>query len=162
VTSHEDKAQVLLNFYSNLIGTSEQRGNSINLEAIGVQHHDLHMLDAPISKEVWNTIKSLPSDKALGPDRFTKRFYKVCWTIIKEDIMAAVSAVWRDFRNFRLLNSAYVTLLPKMEGAAQAKDFRPISLIHSFAKLITKILANRLVVRLEGMVSTNQSAFIKG
>jgi hypothetical protein len=52
VTSHEDKAQVLLNFYSNLIGTSEQRGNSINLEALGVQHYDIHMLDAPISEEV--------------------------------------------------------------------------------------------------------------
>jgi hypothetical protein len=122
------------------------------------------MLDAPISEEeVWNTIKYLPSDKAPGLDKFTGRFYKVCWPIIKEDIMTAVSTVWRrDFRNFRLLNSAYVTLLPKTEGAAQGKDYQPISLIHSFAKLITKILTNRLAVWLEGMVSTNQSAFIKG
>jgi hypothetical protein len=125
VTSHEDKAQVLLNFYSNLIGSSEQWGCTINLEALGVQQHDLHTLDTPISKEeVWNTIKSLPSDKAPGPDGFTGRFYKICWSIIKEDIMAAVSVVWRrDFRNFRLLNSAYVALLLKIEGVAQAKDF---------------------------------------
>jgi hypothetical protein len=93
---------------------------------------------------VWNTVKLLPSDKALGPDGFTGCFYKVCWSIIKDDIMAAISAVWRrDFRNFRLLNTAYITLLPKAEDANEAKDFRPISLIHSFAKLITKILANR-------------------
>jgi hypothetical protein len=73
---------------------------------------------------VWNTIKSLPSDKAPGPDGFTGHFYKICWSIIKEDIMAAVSVVWRrDFRNFRLLNSAYVALLLKIEGVAQAKDF---------------------------------------
>jgi hypothetical protein len=89
--------------------------------------------------------KLLPSDKAPELDGFARCFYKVCWPIIKEDIMAAVSAVWRrDFINLRLLNSAYVTLLPKMEGAAHAKDFRPISLIHSFAKLVTKILANKL------------------
>lgn len=44
----------------------------------------------------------------------------------------------------------------------EAKDFRPISLIHSFAKLITKILANRLAAHLDRMVSCNQSAFIKG
>jgi hypothetical protein len=49
-----------------------------------------------------------------------------------------------------------------MEGVVHAKDFRPISLIHSFAKLVTKILVNRLASRLEDMVSTNQSAFIKG
>jgi hypothetical protein len=46
--------------------------------------------------------------------------------------------------------------------ANTARDFRPISLVHSFAKLITKILANRLAPRLDAMVATNQSAFIRG
>ena len=35
-------------------------------------------------------------------------------------------------------------MVPKVEGADQVKDFRPISLVHNFAKLVTKILANRL------------------
>jgi hypothetical protein len=79
MTSHEDKAQVLLNFFSNLIGSREQRNTTINLEALGMQQQDLHMLDAPFSEEeVWNTIKPLPSDKAPGPNGFTGRFYKVC------------------------------------------------------------------------------------
>jgi hypothetical protein len=95
VTSHDDKAQVPLNFFSNLIGSREQRHTTIDLEALGLQQHDLHMLDAPLSEEeVWNTIKLLPSDKAPGSDGFAGRFYKVCWPIIKEDIMAAISAVW--------------------------------------------------------------------
>ena len=59
-------------------------------------------------------------------------------------------------------NSAFITLLPKTEEANCAKDFRPISLVHSFAKLVTKLLANRLAGRLQQMVSPNQSAFIKG
>ena len=41
------------------------------------------------------------------------------------------------------------------------KDFRAISLVLSFAKLVTKILANRLASHLDHMVSPNQSAFIK-
>ena len=61
-----------------------------------------------------------------------------------------------------LLNSAFITLQPKKEGADQPKDFRPISLVHSFAKLITKLLANRLAGHLQQMVSPNQNAFIKG
>jgi hypothetical protein len=40
-------------------------------------------------------------------------------------------------------------------------DFRPISLVHSFAKLLTKILANRLAPELHKMVSINQSVFIR-
>jgi hypothetical protein len=50
---------------------------------------------------------------------------------------------------------------PKKEVVA-AKDFKPISLIHIFAKLITKIMANRLTPFLDSLVATTQSAFIKG
>jgi len=76
--------------------------------------------------------------------------------------MGALHAIWRkDFRNLWKLNSAYITLIPKKAEADQVKDFRPISLVHSFAKLVTKLLANRLAGRLDEMVSPNQSAFIK-
>jgi hypothetical protein len=40
-----------------------------------------------------------------------------------------------------LLNSAYITLLPKKEEALNIREYRTISLAHSFAKLITKLLA---------------------
>jgi hypothetical protein len=105
----------------------------------------------------------LPSDKAPELDGFTGGFYKACWPIIKQDIMRAVSIIWsRRFRNFDKLNSASITWLPKVVGAEQVKDFKPINLVHSFAKLITKLLTNRLVGRLNEMVSLLQSAFIKG
>jgi hypothetical protein len=66
------------------------------------------------------------------------------------------------FLNFQNLNNAYITLIPKVTGAEQVKDFRLISLVHSFAKLVTKSHANRLAGKLHGMVSPIQSAFIKG
>lgn len=76
-TTHEDKVEVLLDFYSNLIGSREQREHTIDVNSLGITRHDLELLDAPISEEeVWNTVKSLPSDKAPGPDGFTGRFYK--------------------------------------------------------------------------------------
>ena len=86
-------------------------------------------------EEVWHTIRSLPSDKALGSDGYTGRFYKKVWPIIKMDFMSALKKVWQgDASRLYLLNSAYVTLLPKKSEAIEVKDFRPISLIHSFAK----------------------------
>jgi hypothetical protein len=152
-TRHEDKARTIYDFYSKLLRTIADRAHSIDLQALGMPSYDLADLDAPFS-EVWETIKKLPSDNAPGPDGFTGGFYKACWPIIKQDIMRAVSAVWsRRFRNFDKLNSAYITLIPKVVGAEQVKDFRPISLVHSFAKLITKLLANQLAGRLNEMVS---------
>jgi hypothetical protein len=102
-------------------------------------------------------------DKAPGPDGFTGRFYKVCWDTIKKDIMAALIVVHRGhISKFKLLNTAFITLLPKKVGALQVKDYRPISLIHSFAKVVAKILAIRLAPHLPKIVSINQSAFVKG
>jgi hypothetical protein len=121
-------------------------------------------MDAPISEEeAFNTIKHLPNDKAPGPDGLTERFYKACWQTIKGDVMAAISTIWRrDFRNFRQPNLPFITLLPKKVEAQQPGDFRPINLVHSFAKLVTKILANRLASHMDQLVAKNQSAFIKG
>jgi hypothetical protein len=77
--------------------------------------------------------------------------------------MAAISAIWsRKFGIFGKLNTAFISLIPKKEEADYVKYFRPISLVHSFGKLITKILANRLACTLDETVSQNQSAFIKG
>jgi hypothetical protein len=121
-------------------------------------------LDFPFTEEeVWSTIKKLPSNKALGPDGLTCRFYKSCWPVIKQDIMRVISAIWsRKMMGFSALNTAYITLIPKKDGAEQPTDFKPICLVHSFAKLLTKIMANKLADRLHQMVSPNQSAFIKG
>jgi hypothetical protein len=155
VTSQADKANLVDQFYSNLIGQSVFRESTIDLEALGLPAHNLSTLDAPFTKqEVWEAVSNLPSDKAPGPDGFTERFNKV---------LNAISAVWsRNFINLDKVNSAYIAMVPKIDGTDQVKDFRPISLVHSFAKLVTKILANRLASKLNELVSPNQSAFIKG
>uniref|UniRef100_A0A453HP01 Reverse transcriptase domain-containing protein n=1 Tax=Aegilops tauschii subsp. strangulata TaxID=200361 RepID=A0A453HP01_AEGTS len=48
--------------------------------------------------------------------------------------------------NFSDLNRAMIILLPKKDGATTVSDFRPISLIHSIAKLIAKVLSMRLAI----------------
>ena len=77
--------------------------------------------------------------------------------------MAAIIMLQQgDARKLWLLNSAYMALIPKKAEAIAAHDYRPISLVHSFAKLITKIMANRLAPLLNSMVAASQSAYIRG
>jgi hypothetical protein len=64
-------------------------------------------------------------------------------------------------RNLGRLNSALIALLPKKVGASCPADFRPITMIHSFAKIISKVLALRLAPRLPDIVDRNQNAFVK-
>ena len=92
-----------------------------------------------------------------------RAFFKKAWPIIKGDLLNAFNAFWaQDARSFHLLNDAYLVLLAKKEQPEGIGGYRPISLIHSFGKLITKCLANRLAPVLGRLVLPNQSAFIKG
>lgn len=115
LTGHEDKEQAIWNFYNSLLGTPEPRGNTLNLATFYQNPHNLDEVDAPIAEsEVWQTIKNMPMDKALGLDGFMAHFYKSCWQLIKHDVLAAVGAVHQvDARQLSLLNSTYIVLIPK-------------------------------------------------
>jgi hypothetical protein len=112
--------------------------------------------------EVKGVIAQMPRDKAPGPDGFTGHFFKRCWDIIKIDVMKVIH-LFGDLHaeNFHWLNSANIALLPKKEGAEEVSDFRPISLIHAIAKIISKMLATRLGPLMNELVSNAQRAFIK-
>jgi hypothetical protein len=78
-TDHEKKAEIIDDFYSNLLGQNAARENTINLAALGIPSHDLSELDAPFSEEeVWNTIKLLPPDKAPDPDMVSRGVFIEC------------------------------------------------------------------------------------
>ncbi|WVZ79506.1 hypothetical protein U9M48_027078, partial [Paspalum notatum var. saurae] len=105
----------------------------------------------------------MPGDKAPGPDGFTGAFFSKCWDIIKSDMLNAANTFhFLRTSNLAILNSANIVLIPKKEGAVTVADYRPISLIHSFAKIISKVLALRLAPHMNNLVSPYQSAFIKG
>ena len=131
------------------------RPATFHWEALGYQPHDLSSLEAPFSQdEIKDTIQSMPGDKAPGPDGFTGFFFKDCWEIIKPNLTAAFNQLYNmNVQGFELLNSANIFLLPKKMDAAKVGDYRPISLIHSIAKIFSKLLANILSSHLNTLVS---------
>jgi hypothetical protein len=52
-----------------------------------------------------------------------------------------------------------MVLLPKSSDACAMGDYRPMSLIHMVGKLFSKVLANRLVPKLDRVVHHSQGAF---
>jgi hypothetical protein len=53
-------------------------------------------------------------------------------------------------------------LVPKKDNPESVNDFRPISLLNSSIKMISKLLANRLQSVALNVVHENQCGFIKG
>jgi hypothetical protein len=105
----------------------------------------------------------MPSDKAPGPDGFSAGFFKTSWNVVKDDLLRALNKFYDlNDPSFNSLNTAFYVLLPKNETPSAMSHFRPISLIHAFAKLVSKILSTRLQPRMDELVSPCQSAFISG
>jgi hypothetical protein len=145
------------------MGTTKARTRAINWNELNYARHDLDNLDAPFTvQEIEAVIKEMPREKAPGPDGFIGSFYKICWTIIKEDLVQAIMYFY-SHRTSKLskINEANIVLLPKTQDASSLSDYRPTSLINSVVKIITKILANRLAPHMNSLVSNAQNAFIK-
>lgn len=58
-------------------------------------------------------------------------------------------------------NSSFIVLIPKKDRSHSLNDFRPISLIGSLYKIISKVLATRLSKVLESVITVNQSTFME-
>ena len=62
----------------------------------------------------------------------------------------------------RRCNETYICLIPKKKEMARVSDFRPISLVTSLYKVISKVLATRLKKVLPSIINDSQMAFVEG
>nr|GEZ22479.1 RNA-directed DNA polymerase, eukaryota, reverse transcriptase zinc-binding domain protein [Tanacetum cinerariifolium] len=99
-------------------------------------------------------------DKSPGPDGFTFGFYRHFWKLIEKDVVDAVKYFFKHGAVPKGSKSSFIALIPKNPGSNKVKDFRPLSLIGSFYKIIAKILANQLIFVLGDIVNEVQSAFV--
>jgi len=74
--------------------------------------------------EVWKAITDLGKEKALGPDGFNIAFFHHCWSIVKEELMGFFADFHRNGVFKKSLNATFISLIPKVAGAVDLKDFR--------------------------------------
>ncbi|GJT17786.1 RNA-directed DNA polymerase, eukaryota [Tanacetum coccineum] len=114
-------------------------------------------LENPITREeIRNAVWGCGKNKSPGPDGFTFDFFRKFWNIIGPDFYVAVEWFFDHSSFTRGCNSSFVTLIPKVQDPKFVNDYRPISLIGSLYKVVTKILATRLSL----VISDVQTAFV--
>jgi hypothetical protein len=154
----------IVNFYDSLFTEPlGWRPRLDNLEFDMLSDYEASNLEAPFEeREVWEVIKGMDGDKAPGPDGFTMAFFKECWGVIKGDFMAVFTEFHDQGEFVKSINSTFIALIPKVHGAKEIKDFRPISLVGGIYKIIAKVLANRMRCVMDRIISKPQNAFVKG
>ena len=112
--------------------------------------------------EIDDAVASCDGSKAPGPDGFNFRFIKSSWETIKSDFYNIVQDFWNSARLPRGSNSAFISLIPKVDNPCDFKDYRPISMVGCAYKIIAKLMARRLQKVMNSLIGPQQSSFIKG
>ncbi|GKB66441.1 putative RNA-directed DNA polymerase [Tanacetum coccineum] len=124
---------------------------------------DSGSLEEPFTeKEVWEAVCGCDSDKAPSPDGFNFKYIKRYWDTIKRELVDAVKWFWQKGEFSKGCNASFVTLVPKVDDPLGLGDYRPISLIGSYYKIISKLLAERVKKVIGNVIGEVQNAFIKG
>lgn len=88
-------------------------------------------------------------------------FLQKFWHVIKEDIVGLFKEC-HEFGYFvRFLSFSFFVLVLKVKGTTNMKNFRPISLIESVYKLITKVVDRRMTKMMDKVESECQHVFVK-
>ncbi|KAJ9553924.1 hypothetical protein OSB04_017969 [Centaurea solstitialis] len=128
-----------------------------------ISSEDASMLEAPFSiEEIEAAVNSCEGSKAPGPDGVNFNFIKKHWSTIKHSFVEAVFHFERSGFIKKGCNASFVALVPKKRDPLELGDFRPISLLGCYYKVIAKILYGRLSKVMDKIISGNQTAFIKG
>ncbi|CAL1380263.1 unnamed protein product [Linum trigynum] len=126
-------------------------------------YNEKEWLERPFSKEeIWKAVRSCRGDKSPGPDGFSLAFYKRCWNTIKSDLLLAFEDFHANGHFPNCVSHSFICLIPKKDDVEDVKDLRPISLIGSVNKFISKVVTDRLRDFLPRIVSGNQFARVRG
>ena len=113
-------------------------------------------------KEVVDVIWAMEPNKAPGPDGFSSHFYRLCWNVIKFDLLQMISSFLKKSKVRGNTNSTFLALIPKEANPISFDRFRPISLCNASYKILAKLLSNRLESLLGVLISPLQGGFVKG
>ena len=156
-------------YFKNLLG-SESRG--IVPMTVG-EIRDIHpfrfsstlaneLTQIPSDEEIKAVFFKMPKCKAPGPDGFPAEFFIDAWEIVGDEAIQAVKEFFTSGRMLKKFNATTIALIPKITGADELSQFRPVSCCSTVYKVVARLLKRHLKLFMPDAVQHNQVGCIKG
>ena len=100
---------------------------------------------------------------APGPGGFGGAFYKVFWRYLKWIVVGAIKEIYTNKELPLSQRLGIIALIPKSDKDQRfITNWRPLTLLETFYKLISATLANRIKPVLDKIIGRHQKAYIPG
>ncbi|KAL5717241.1 hypothetical protein ACHQM5_010283 [Ranunculus cassubicifolius] len=165
VEGRKDIGDTFIEYFKEIFTSENPQTNQniLNLFQPIISEDDNKILtEIPTGLEIWRVVKKMGALKAPGPDGFQGIFFKNMWEVVGPLIIKVVQRFFETTWIPTHLNDTFLALIPKTKNPEHPMNFRPISLCNFSYKIISKILANRLKIHMDNIISPFQGAFVKG
>ncbi|WMV13665.1 hypothetical protein MTR67_007050 [Solanum verrucosum] len=159
IQGEKQLAQAACDYYQQMFTGHTERIDERVLQLIptSVTLEQNELLQAlPSIEELRQVVFAMNPNSTAGPDGIGGKFYQAYWSMINEDLLAAVQSFFCGNIMPKFMSHACLVLLPKTEQPTRFSDLRPISLSNFTNKIISKILSMRLATIFPLLLSDNQ------
>ena len=165
----QDKEEIIKeteNFYRDLYNRENINSRDIDnvLDHIEskLEENEANALNKDITnREIIETIKSMNNDKSPGEDGLTKEFYEKFLNLLLPILNEVLNFTLKENIQPKSQKNALIKLLFKKGNSKLLKNWRPISLLNTDYKILSKILSNRLTAYMQEIVPTEQKCGVK-
>ena len=156
-------------FYSSLYSAGTEPTQSEidsflnNLDLPSLTTDQANYLDQPISsEELTEVLHSMPNNKSQGPDGLSAEYYKHFLDLFAPLFLRLITDIKTTSTIPTHMNTAVITLVLKPnKDPTHPSSYRPLSLMNTDLKIITKTLASRIETVIPSLIHPDQTGFIK-
>ena len=135
----------------------------LNIETPTLTAHDRNLCEGYVTEhELLLALQTMENNKSPGLDGLSTNFYKHFWHLLGPELTNIYNYAY-DHEHLSLSQQrGVITLLFKKGDRTKLQNWRPITLLNTDYKILTKALSNRLKQVLPYIIHTDQTACIPG